>query len=264
MSPSKLIGIVGGVGPYAGLDLNRKIFDQTIAKNDQEHLKVILFSSSVDIPDRTEYLLGKIKINPADSIIKILQKLELVGVEVAGIPCNTSHAPEIFEVLIERLKANDNHIEIVHMIKEVALFIKKYYPNVHNVGILGTNGTVHSRVFTKILEPEGFKVTYPDKEVQHSKVHPSIYDVNYGIKAKTNPVTDTARKNIIGAIENLIEKGAKCIVLGCTELPLAIKENKIEGKPIVDSTLILARALIKKVTPEKLKPIPMDQVATAI
>ncbi|NIQ49624.1 MAG: aspartate racemase, partial [Hydrotalea flava] len=98
------------------------------------------------------YLLGKVRINPADAIFKVLQKLESVGAKVAGIPCNTSHAPEIFDVLMKRLKENGNHIEVVNMIKEVAFFIKKYYPKVYSLGILGTNGTIHSGVYTKILE----------------------------------------------------------------------------------------------------------------
>jgi len=255
MRHSKAIGIVGGVGPYAGLDLNRKIFDHTVAKTDQEHLKVILFSFSVDIPDRTKFLLGNERINPADAIFKVLQKLESVGVEVAGIPCNTFHAPEIFDVLIKRLKENRNHIEVVHMIKEVASFIKKYYPHVNSLGILGTNGTVYSRIYTKILQPEGFKIIYPDKEVQYSMVHPSIYDPIFGIKAKSNPVTATAQKTIKQAMENIIEHGAECIILGCTELPLAIETKSTNGKPIIDPALILARALIGKVAPDKLRPL---------
>jgi len=255
MSVGKAIGIVGGVGPYAGLDLNRKIFDQTVAKTDQDHLQVVLISSSVDIPDRTEYLLRKQKTNPAGPIFEVLKKLELVGVAVVGIPCNTAHVPEIFDVLNGKLRGNSIQIEIVHMIEEVGLFIKQYYPSVHNVGILGTNGTVHSGVYTKILEPEGFRVIYPYKHVQHSKVHPSIYDTNFGIKAKSNPVTETARESIIEAMTNLIDQGAECIILGCTELPLAINVHNFRGRPILDPTLILARALIKKVAPEKLMPL---------
>jgi aspartate racemase len=255
MSFGKAIGIVGGVGPYAGLDLNRKIFDQTVAKTDQDHLRVVLISSSADIPDRTEYLLGKETINPARSIFKILQKLEIIGVEVAGIPCNTSHVPEIYDVFIGKLRETRRRIEIVHMIKEVAFFIKQYYPSVKNVGILGTNGTVHSGVYTRILKPKEFNVIYPYKDVQNSKVHPSIYDINFGIKAKSNPVTDTARESIIEAMKNLIDQGAECIILGCTELPLAINVHNFRGRPILDPTLILARALIKKVAPEKLMPL---------
>jgi len=256
MSLSRAIGIVGGVGPYAGLDLNRKIFDQTLANTDQDHLRVVLISCPVDIPDRTEYLLKKKTINPAIPIFNILESLELFGASVVGIPCNTAHAPEIFDVLVQKLRQSAKRIEILHMVEEVACFIKQYYPTVNNVGILATNGTVHSCVYTKILKPEGFNVIYPRKEVQYLKVHASIYDPTFGIKAKSNPVTATAQKTIKEAMENLIEQGAECIILGCTELSLAIETNGSNGKPIIDPTLILARALIGKVAPNKLRPLP--------
>ena len=252
---SSTIGIVGGVGPYAGLDLNKKIFDQTEAKTDQDHLKVILFSASADISDRTEYLLGQNRVNPAVSIFKILDKLESVGVSLAAIPCNTAHAPDIFDVIIDKLEENGNQIEVVNMIEQVITFLKHIHPNVHNVGILATNGTVQSGLYKTRLEPEGFKVLYPSKDDQLLKIHSSIYDARFGIKANSNPVTETAKKGVIEGIEKLIRRGAECIILGCTELPLAIRVPKIRDISIIDPTLILARALINKVAPEKLKPL---------
>ena len=68
----KIIGIVGGVGPYAGIDLVRKIFDQTIAKSDQEHLSINLLSFPKDIEERTLFLLSKITVNPAHAIFYYL------------------------------------------------------------------------------------------------------------------------------------------------------------------------------------------------
>ena len=53
-------------------------------------------------------------------------------------------------------------------------------------------------------------------------------------------------------INYLDNKGADIIIMGCTEIPLALKNNKINGKPLIDSTKILARALILKLSPEKL------------
>jgi aspartate racemase len=53
-----MIGIVGGVGPYAGLDLLRKVYDNTVAGKDQDHLDVVMISVPAAIPDRTAYLLG--------------------------------------------------------------------------------------------------------------------------------------------------------------------------------------------------------------
>ena len=60
-----IVGIVGGVGPLAGLDLQHKIVAQTIARRDQDHLPVISVSWPGPIPDRTEYLLGHVAENPA-------------------------------------------------------------------------------------------------------------------------------------------------------------------------------------------------------
>ena len=48
-----MIGIVGGVGPYAGLDLLRKLLDNTLANSDQEHLDTVLLSLPSGIMDRT-------------------------------------------------------------------------------------------------------------------------------------------------------------------------------------------------------------------
>ena len=60
-----LAGIIGGVGPYAGLDFVRDIFNNTIALSDQEHIGVLLVSCPAIIPDRTKYLLDEETVNPA-------------------------------------------------------------------------------------------------------------------------------------------------------------------------------------------------------
>ena len=60
-----MIGIVGGVGPYAGLDLQQKILEQTKATADQDHLGIISWSEPGIIPDRTAFLLGETPLNPA-------------------------------------------------------------------------------------------------------------------------------------------------------------------------------------------------------
>ena len=65
-----IIGIVGGVGPLAGLDLQAKIVAQTIAGRDQDHLPVVSLSWPGPIPDRTEYLLGRVAENPAQMCIR--------------------------------------------------------------------------------------------------------------------------------------------------------------------------------------------------
>ena len=109
------IGIVGGAGPYAGLDLARKILQQTLAKSDQDYLPTLLISTPELIEDRTDFLLGENEKNPAYSIYCNLRDLEKLGATVAGIACNTAHAPKIRNVFVEELKiSGTSHVKFQH------------------------------------------------------------------------------------------------------------------------------------------------------
>jgi len=253
MNNKQLIGIVGGVGPYAGLDLARKIFDQTDARSDQEHLPVALLSVPEKIEDRTAFILGKTKINPAHALVEIIQKLEQMGATVVGIPCNTAHAPPIFDVIVEILDQAGSKVRLVHMIEEVAHFVRRKHPQIKTAAVLSTTGTNRAGVYPHFLEKVGLEVVLPDDSLQ-DEIHVAIYDPEYGVKARSNPVTKTARAKLMKAIASFQEGSAEAIILGCTEAPLAIGEKKIGNMPIIDSTLILARALIRAVAPGKLKP----------
>jgi len=249
MNNEKIIGIVGGLGPYAGLDLVKKIFDQTKAKTDQEHLPIALLSIPQQIEDRTSFILNETNVNPADAIFTIIRKLEQIGADIIAIACNTAHTPEIFDVIVKKLKQANSTVRLVHMIKEVAAYIRESYPAVRNVGVLCTTGTYKTSLYPNILEPEGFNVIMPDQALQDSVVNKVIYE----IKAGFSPVSKAVKEQVLAGIEHLQKKGAEAIVLGCTELPLAVGAGQIGETVIIDPTLILARALIRAVDPHKLK-----------
>ncbi len=250
-----MIGIVGGVGPYAGIDLLKKIYDNTIASNDQEHLDTALLSMSSSINDRTEYLEGRIKENPANAIAKVLLKLEKIGVTVAGIPCNTAHSDGIFDVVQEQLKKEKSSIKLLSMILETINFIKFNHPEIKNIGVLSTTGTYKSGVYSKKLQAEGYKVIVPTMEMQEELIHTAIYDSAYGIKSFSNPIKKQAIENLQKGISFLKAEGAEAVILGCTEIPLAIPEKEVNGMVTIDPTNILARALVNNYFPNKLKKI---------
>jgi aspartate racemase len=256
MEQKKVIGVVGGIGPYAGIDLVKKIFDQTLATKDQDHLPVILMSLSADIEDRTAFLLGQSDRNPAYAIIEVLKKLSAAGATVAGIPCNTAHAARIFDLVQEHTRQHLPALKLLHMIEETVTSIKDRYPHRKRLGLLATTGTVRSGVYQQVLSRSGYDVITPDEETQNDKVHASIYDSAYGIKAIANPVAERARTQLLEAARSLIRQGAEAIILGCTEIPLALPEHSLDGVPLIDPTLILARALIRETFPHKLKPLP--------
>src|SRR5690606_41469903 len=103
MEQERIIGVIGGMGPYAGLDLVRKIFDHTAASRDQDHLPVALLSYPGRIRDRSLFLLRATEedsgVNPAEAIAGIALELDRLGATVAGIPSNTAHAPAILDVV---------------------------------------------------------------------------------------------------------------------------------------------------------------------
>lgn len=247
-----IIGIVGGMGPLAGLDLCRKIITQTIAAKDQDHLPLVLYSTPQIIGDRTEYLLGTIEENPAYAIVQILAKLESMGCTVAGLSCNTVHAPQIFGVIKNTLSERRSSINLLNMINEVGVFIKKQYTEVANVGILGTTGTYRTKLYDQ-LSDFGLGIINLSQQEQ-AKVHASIYHPEYGIKSDTDMVRKEAREILFSAADSLIRKKSEAIILGCTELPFVFEDNFYNGIPVIDPTLIFARALIKAHSPRKLKP----------
>ena len=251
MMKEKIIGIVGGVGPYAGIDLQQKIASQTIANKDQEHLTVLSISQPNQILDRTEFLRGIVKINPALAMAKQLIQLSKMGAEVAGIPCNTAHAPQIFGDIRAELEEAGCAIQLLHMIEETAVYIQTTHPTIKKVGILSTTGTYKTEIYPTILEPMGFTAVMPDFTMQENLIHPAIYDLEFGIKAKG--ANEKARNQLLTGIESLAQKGAEAVILGCTEIPLAIPETKIGSTICVDPTNILARALIREANVSKLR-----------
>lgn len=249
-----MIGIVGGVGPFAGVDLTRKIFSQTRAGRDQDHLPVVLLSVPGVIADRTEYLMGRAAENPAYPVSRLIVNLERSGATVVGIPCNTMHAPEIFGVIEQQLRRQGSRVVVLNMIGQVVAFIKKHHPHWQKIGVLSTTGTWKKQVYAHALAAAGFQPVVPPEDMQQ-KVHAAVYDPHYGVKAQSSPVTDKARNEMLEAIAFLQEKGAEAVVLGCTEMPWALPYQAVDGIPLLDANLILARALIGHSYPESLQPI---------
>lgn len=250
---SFVIGIVGGVGPWAGLDLQRKILEQTIAARDQDFLPVIAVSRPESIPDRTEYLLGRVAENPAGAMLEQLRLLARAGATLAGIPCNTAHAPAIFNVIRAGVAEFAPPLRLLNLIEETAAHMTAHHPTLRTVGVLSTTGTWRTRLYPAALEPLGYRVVAPDESMQEALVHPTIYDPDYGIKA-TGAVTARARADLARAIVALRERGAEAILLGCTELPPALPGREYEGIPLIDPTLALARALVGAADPQRLRP----------
>jgi len=237
-----MLGIIGGMGPQAGSNLFDCILEHSKAVKDQDHLPVVLWSTPNLIVDRSEFLLGKTNINPAHAVSDIIKQMNRVGVKIFGFPCNTFHAKPIWNVLLQNLSDEiKGTTKLVHMIEETVNIIAQSYPQA-TVGILGTLGTYKNNVYGDSLTEKQIKFIEPGETFQ-KKVHQSIYDVDFGIKAN-GKITNESLQLIHQAAIELFRKGAKVIILGCTELSLVPKNKLFKEVVFIDPVEVLAKAMI--------------------
>ncbi|MBP3730141.1 MAG: aspartate/glutamate racemase family protein [Mailhella sp.] len=251
------IGIIGGLGPYAGYDLVRKIFRWTSASTDEDHLPLMLHSFPGWIPGRPAFLLGEIAENPGEDIGGVMVQLARCGAKVLGMPCNTAHSPRILDTALSRLRAFSSDVRFISIISSAVRCVSAFLPGGGRVGLLGTVATLRTRLYQDALEKAGLEPVAPDDSVC-VRVQQAISSPEFGIKAFSDPVSPQARKILLGAAKHLAEdKKVSVLLLGCTEIPVAITETCLWDIPVIDATSVLARELIRASCPERLK-VPRD------
>lgn len=246
-SPST-IGVLGGMGPQAGVDLVEKITVETRARRDQDHLPVILLSLP-QIPDRTSWLADPSAPDPARAICEGFLRLEAAGAGVAAMACNTAHTPALFDRVTKQLRDAGASITVLNLIEETVEGIARAHPSAHRIGVLGTHGTLSSGTYHAVLEAHGFDVVAPSNS---HRLTDAIFHPETGIKANADHIPDATRQDVRDAIAELHVLGADVVILGCTELPIAVRESEVDGISVVDPGRMLARSLIRAIDPKKL------------
>jgi aspartate racemase len=227
--PEKVIGILGGMGPEATIDLFYKIIKFTPAEKDQDHLRIII-DNNPKIPDRTAAILGTGE-NPLPILQKTAKNLEKAGADFIIIPCNTAH------YFLSQIQKSVK-IPILNMIEETALETKKRIPQIKKVGLLASNGVYKAGIYNQYFKKYNIEVIFPE-EKDKEKVMKVIYAV------KAGNLSEEVKKSIISIAQRLIDKGAEAIIAGCTEIPLILKEKNF-SVPLIDPTQVLAKVAVEK------------------
>ena len=225
------IGILGGMGPEAGLALLAKVFEAEGARRDQEHLPAVL-DSDPTIPDRTAFLMGRGP-DPLSAMIAAGRRLEACGVTVGGMGCMTAHA------FLEGLRAALG-FRLLSAFEELAAYLGRRHPTARRIGILATSGSRKVGIYERNLG--GYSCLWPSPEEQESLVMESIYGPR-GIKAGFRG--EEPRSLLRRAAHGLAAAGADLVVAGCTEVPLALTQAVLE-LPLLDPMRILAEALVRE------------------
>ena len=231
------VGLVGGLGPAATVDLYDKITRAWLAKNDQEHFKVVI-EQNPQTPDRTKALLEG-GTDPTLALYHSAKRLEEDGCDYIIIPCNTAHA---FLPYMER------HLDtpFINMQQVTMDEIKEKFGEKARIGLLATTGTVKSGLYGEKAKSMGMPLFVPDEE--HQKL---VMSAIYGPKGvKAGFTSGTCRDELLAAADYMV-KTYECnvLILGCTELPLIVDEGdaQVAGRTVffIDPTSALARRVCK-------------------
>lgn len=250
MRQERLIGIVGGLGPFAHIDFERKLLDAASeligARRDQDFPQWVL-SSIPQTPDRTEAYFGEAD-DPTPSLSQSLERLRGAGADFAVVACNTAH------LFLERLR-EESPLPIISLIEVTADEAARIAPG-GAVGLLATSGTLRSRLHHDPLEARGMRAASPldlddGEEVQLRCVMEPIYGPfvdgrHQGGGIKTDGGSAGARALLEQAAGRLVGDGrADVLVAGCTEIPLALEGPELAGRPLLDPARVLAKTTVR-------------------
>ena len=234
----KKLGILGGMGPAASNEFVTRLVAKTPATKDQDHIPFVLWSDST-IPDRSTSMLNKDD-KPLPYLLAGIQGLKIAGCTTIVIPCNTAH---FWFSHLEKIAAWN--AKIIHIVDSVADTLRDIKITSGKIGIIGTKATIEYGLYQYQLNKLGWECITPTREQMDTLVQPAI---NL-IKASN---MDQAHEMLMTVIHSLISKGAKSVVLGCTEIPLSIRENTVQDTPIINSIDSLVMSAIKEFKKEKI------------
>ena len=223
----KRLGILGGMGPAASAEYVTRLINQTQANCDQEHIPFVLWNEP-RTPDRSTSLRNGDD-RPLPYLLQGIQALKTAGCDLIVIPCNTAHF--WYDELIKF------QVPIVHIVDSVAYSLCDADVNNGTIGIIGTQATIELGLYQNHLID--WNCIVPSQEEMDNIVQPAIDLVKAGDMVKSHTM-------LMSVVDSLIARGAKAVVLGCTEIPLAIRELNQNGRPLINSIDSLVKAAIKE------------------
>lgn len=229
-----IIGVIGGLGPLATAHFLELVTQMTDAKRDQENVDMIVYSFP-SIPDRTGYILGNSRKSPLPELKHILGALSRQRVSCIAIPCVTAHY--FHKELQEAVPT-----PIINAVAETVKLIKAQ--GITKVGIMATDGTVRSGLLARELDQAGILPVMPSAKRQADVMH-LVYE-----NVKAGKPADMQRFDRVQ--QELKDCGAQIILLGCTELSVIKREERI-GPGFLDVMEVLARETVLR-SGKPLKP----------
>ena len=221
----KKIGLVGGISWVSTMDYYKFINEGVNSKlGGLNFAECVLYSLNFGDIQSVSW------VNSFELLLNACESLKKSGVDSIVLCANTAHL--FADKLQETVK-----MPIIHIGVETAKAVTKH--GLNKVGLLGTKFTMEMDFYRNILEKFGLEVMVPEKQETRDYIQLTIKE-----ELGTGYINNETKKNYITIANELIERGAECIILGCTEIPMLISKDDFKI-PVFDTTKIHSQAIVE-------------------
>jgi aspartate racemase len=222
----RVVGIIGGMGPEATLDLMRRVLAKTPAQGDQDHIHLIV-ESNPKIPSRIAHLIEGTGADPTPELIRIALNLQRAGADALAIPCNTAHA---YAHSIRRAVS-------IPLLDMVQLTVEQIANSrrVARVGLLASSAVLDTELYARSFGAHGIDVVPPARQDELMSL----------INAVKKGETGMEIQNALAGIARDLADQADLLLVGCSEL--SVISAGITA-PFVDSLDVQAQAIVNFAT----------------
>lgn len=223
----KTVGIIGGMGPAATVDLMARIVRLSPAKSDQDGIRMLV-DNNPHVPDRNKAIAGTGP-SPAPVLAAMARGLEAHGADFLVMACNTAHA---FQASIMEAVG----IPFISIIDETVSAVQALSAPPKQVALLAAAGCLDAGLYQKAFAAAGIRALVPEGQVRED-----FMQLLYEIKA--GDTGNSARRKMKAIADHLLGLGGEAVIAGCTEVPLVLQQDDLD-RVLIDSTEQLAQASV--------------------
>lgn len=220
---SRIVGVLGGMGPDATVDFMSKVIAATRADRDQDHAHMIV-DHNPKVPNRQAAILNGGE-DPGLALAAMAARLERAGADFLVIPCNAAH---VFRDSVTAVTG----IPLLSIIDVTIAAVAEQCPGAKSVGVLATDGCLGANVYQDAMARQGIEAILPvDQELR--EFMQLVGRIKGGYQG------DTVASKMAGIANALVGRGAQAVIAGCTEIPLVLNSAMLDV-PLISSTDVLA------------------------
>ncbi|MFT6044313.1 MAG: aspartate racemase [Arenicella sp.] len=229
--PEKIVGILGGMGPEATVDLMARVIAATPAADDSDHIHMIV-DNNTKVPSRITALIERSGSSPGPELADMAKKLVTHGADILVMPCNTAH-----HYYNEIAGAVD--VPVINLIELVAETVMSSQPLTKSVGILASTAVQLTGLYDQVFDRQAVEVRFPS-DLTQGKIMELIKRV------KSSDVSARDIENLNSAVSELEQSGVNGIIVACTELSVIADDLKTT-LPMFDASQLLADEVVRQV-----------------